>query len=391
MIGTRIRQARLQARMTQKEVAAALENAGIPIKINKLAKFEHDRDMPNALTLLALSRVFNVPPVWLMHEPKLDVVWLGYRKRSKLSVKDCYSIEEYVRDVADLQVELRNKLYPDEDINFPKCISVTNNKEAEDAAEKLRKTWNLNDEPIESLTRTAEENGVIVIEWDRLTGRFDGLSGWCGEGIPVIVTRKDVDADRKRFNLAHELGHLVMQPSENMPVDQIEKLAHRFAGALLVPASVALREVGEHRDKIAFSELGRLKQKHGLSMHGWVFRLRDLQIISPNMASLYWPKISRRGWKKKEPYEYIADEKPAILEQMIYRALDKGVISPYQVLQVLPDFEITDEDGGTGIFPTASDLLSMPKYKRERYLDISFALAKDEEFERFEVIGEEEF
>lgn len=391
MIGARIRQARLLAGMSQKDVAAALNNAGISVKMNSLAKFEHDKDMPNAITLMALSQVFDVPPVWLMHEPKLKVNWLGYRKLSTLSAKECFSIENHVRDVAELQITLIREFKQNESSNIPRCIPVSNFEEAEGAAEKLRNSWNLDESPIESLTRTSEANGVIVIEWDRSTGRFDGLSGWCGEGIPVIVTRENVDADRKRFNLAHELGHLVMKTPEDMADDQIEKLAHRFAGALLVPAEAARREVGNQRARIAFSELGRLKQKYGLSMHGWVFRLKDLEIISHDMASSYWPKVSQRGWKKKEPYEFIANEKPAKLEQMIYRALDKDLISPYRVLQVLPDFEIADEKGMAEIFPTASELLSMPRTERERYLDISFALARDEEFERFEVIGGEEY
>ena len=225
MIGTRIRQARLLAGMTQQAVADALGEAGVPIKTTRLSKFERDKDMPNALTLLALSRVFNVPPVWLMHEPKLDVNWLGYRKRSKLPVKDCFSIEGYVRDVADLQVELHNKLYPDVNANFPKCISVTSVEQAEDAAEKLRKVWGLGDTPIVSLTQTAEKNGVIVIEWSRNTERFDGLSGWCGRRCAGHCDESVMlSADRKRFNLAHELGHLVMQTRQmNMPVDQIRK------------------------------------------------------------------------------------------------------------------------------------------------------------------------
>ena len=124
-------------------------------------------------------------------------------------------------------------------------------------------------------------------------------------------------------------------------------------------------------------------------MHGWVFRLRDLNIISPDMASSYWPKVSQRGWRKNEPYEYMANEKPAILKQMIYRALDEGVISPYRVLQVLPDYNCSELDIETDIFPTARELLAMPAEERTRLTTISFALAADEDFEIFEAFGEE--
>lgn len=391
MIGTRIRQARLLATMSQQDVADALVDAGFTTSKAKIIAYEKDRDIPSAPILMEMSRLFDVPPVWLMHKPKQNVELQGYRKQSALRKKTRETIEAYVRDVAELHIELRGQLCPDMDFSFPKCVNVVDFDGAEKAAIVLRKSWKLDDAPISNLTHVAEDNGVVVIDWDRNTEHFDGLSIWYGKDVPVILTKCDVSADRKRFNLAHELGHLVMHTPKDMPEKQIEKLAHRFAGALLVPAEVAIHELGEKRDRISIPELGKLKQKYGLSMQGWIYRAKDLEIISPDIASSFWPEINRRGWKKREPCEFVADEKPALLKQMIYRALDKGVISPYQVLQVLPDFEIADEDGGTGIFPTASDLLSMPRYERERYLDISFALAKDEEFERFEVIGEEEF
>jgi Zn-dependent peptidase ImmA (M78 family) len=81
----------------------------------------------------------------------------------------------------------------------------------------------LGDLPIENLTQTAEENGVVIIAWNRDEGQFDGLSGWCNGDIPVTVVNMGVDVDRRRFNLGHELGHLLMQTAE----EQSESLAHR--------------------------------------------------------------------------------------------------------------------------------------------------------------------
>ena len=389
MMGTRIRQARLLAGMTQQDVVDALRNAGLPTNNAKIIAYEKDRDIPNAPTLMEMSRLFNVPPVWLMHKPKVDVDLQGYRKQSTLRAKTRDAIETHVCDVAELYIELRNKLYPYKAVNFPDRIKVSDFDGAEEAANQLRKKWQLGNSPIPNLTQVAESNGVVVVDWNQHTKEFDGLSMWYGQDVPVIVTKCDVTADRKRFNLAHELGHLVMQTPEDMTEKQTESLAHRFAGAFLVPAGVAANELGKKRERIAISELGELKQKYGLSMQAWVYRAKDLGIITPEMSSSFWPLVNQQGWKKNEPYEFAADENPVMLKQMISYALEKDLIAPYRILQVFPTFEF-DLRKEFGVFPTASELLSMPKYERERFMEISFALAKDEDFEVFEVFGEEE-
>jgi len=387
MIGARIRQARVKAGMTQKEVAAALNAAGIAIKTNQVGKFEHDRDMPNAQTLMELSRLFAVPPVWLMYEPGPEIKWLAYRKRSTLTAKTRQAIEGYARDVAELQIELRVQICPDVTVNLPEQIPVWDDTGAEEAAGILRQAWNLGDGPIASLTRTAEENGVVVVDWNCDSKGFDGLSGWYGDDVPVVVIKGDVSADRKRFSLAHELGHLVMQTPVDMPDKQTEKLAHRFAGALLVSAEVARREFRELGSRVGFTRLDMLKQKYGLSMQGWVYRAKDLGLISSGFAQSFWQDLNQHGFKRQEPFDFVADEKPVLLEQMIVTAMEKGLISPYKVLQAIPDFDFSRMETETDVFPTATELMEMPKEQRNRLTAVSFALAAKEDFERFEAFG----
>lgn len=391
MIGARIRQARLLAGMSQQDIADALGRAGIPSNKSAVSGFEQGEEAPNASVLMALSRLFSVPPIWLMYEPNLEVDWQAYRKRSTLPAKAREAIESFARDVAELQIELCEQLFPDTKVNFPERMNVTSVDDAEEAARALRKEWGLGDEPIANLTQSAEANGVIVIEWDRPTDRFDGLSGWCAENVPVVVIKAGVDPDRKRFNLAHELGHLVMNTPAEMPDKETEKLAHRFAGALLVPREAAIRELGEQRNSTSFAELGALKRRYGLSMQGWVFRGKDLGIFSPGLARTFWLEVSRRGWRKMEPYSLATDEMPEKLDEMILLATKTRTIPEERVIQALPKFEFTESVSESEVFPTASELLAMPNEDREYWLERSFALAADDDVEVFEAFGEEEF
>lgn len=387
MIGERIRQARLLAGYTQEEVAVKLTDAGLSATKAVISKYENNKSVPPASVLLALSQLHGVPSSYFMYEPDTDVEWLAYRKHSALPAKIREAIQSYARDAASLHIELRNLLYPKQVYKLPAPAQVTHIKDAESVAENLREAWNLNDLPVENLTQTAEENGVVVLAWQYNAGRFDGLSGWYNETVPVTVINTGVDVDRRRFNLAHELGHLLMQ----VPDELSEKTVHRFAAAFLVPAEVAYRELGRKRHSISLAELGALKRRYGLSIQGWIFRATDLGIITQHFASSLWREINQRGWKKTEPFPYIADEEPVLLHQMILHAVAEGLVTADHIRQVLPDFSFEDSIVDNGGFPTPTELLAMSSEDREKWLERSFEHAKDEDFEHFEAFGEEEF
>lgn len=95
--------------------------------------------------------------------------------------------------------------------------------------------------PIDNIVSLLEKNGVIVmfLDVDDME-KFDGLTMFTTNQAPVIWINRNIPNDRKRFTLAHELGHLVMHlRSENLekPEDQKEIEANEFAGEFLMPES----------------------------------------------------------------------------------------------------------------------------------------------------------
>ena len=390
MAGVRIYHARLLAGMTRVDVAEALGHAGISTSPSQISRIERGERSADASMLLALSQLFQVPTVWLLHEPTQSVTWLAYRKRSTLPKKIRKAIELLASDIAALHVELRDKLYPDSSFAFTERLNVADLKGADDAARMLRDNWGLGDAPIENLTQTAETKGIVVIGQDRVSERFDGLAGYISDDVPVIVINSEVETDRRRFSLAHELGHLVMQTPHELSEDQSEKLAHRFAAALLVPEEVVRRELGESRNTISFAELGALKRRYGLSMQGWVYRAGELGIFPSGLVRAFWREVNRRGWKKTEPFDFVADEEPVLLKQMISRAMEERLVSNERILEALPDFEPPPSFAEITEPPTATELLNMPAEERDGWTSRAFELAKDMDFEIFEAFGEEE-
>jgi len=161
---------------------------------------------------------------------------------------------------------------------------------------------------------------------------FDACTIWANQTIPVIVIKRDIAGDRQRFNLAHELGHLVLEPGSE--VDE-EKAAYRFAGAFLVPEPKVRFELGAHRDILNLYELHPLKHKYGLSMQGWIYRARDLGVLSESTVRRLFVQFRRGGWHRKEPGDQLPPEEPRRMQRLVLRALAEDLIFLSQLVAAL--------------------------------------------------------
>lgn len=381
MIGVRVKQARLLAGLTQQQLADRLEERGYRVTKAAISKYENGKSMPPARFLLLASVALDVRSAYFTHQPAKTIEWQAFRRHSQLPQKEEEAVKAYARDIAELQIELKNLLYPKLEYALP-FVAVGAADEAEAAAGQLRKQWDVGNRPLDNLVQMAEDRGVVVISWADTRGGFDGLSGWCG-GHPVIVINPSRSADRIRFTLAHELGHLVMDTGAVSDKEE-EGLAHRFAAALLAPAEHACHELGQKRHRLTWDELKMLKRKYGLSMGAWIRRAKDLSIISECHYAKLCKTLSARGWRKKEPVEYLGDEEPLQLWQMAQHAVAEGLMSPDRITRVGVECFDNAVDETKSEHLTVRDLLKMSEDQRNAVMERAFALAADDDFETFE-------
>ena len=381
MIGARLKQARLLAGMTQRELAGALGDNGLKITAAAISKYENEKSYPTAQFMLLASGVLGVPSTYLLHQPSVSVEWTAFRRHSGFGKKRQDAVKAYASDLAELQVELHSALYPNSPPNFPEPSIATDYADAERIAAELRAAWDVGNRPLDNLVQTAEDQGVIVINWDDDSGKFDGLSGRCGEH-PVTVINASRSADRKRFNLAHEIGHLVMDTSR--AGEDEENLAHRFAAAFLLPKEQAIHELGRERQRLDWGELKMLKRKYGLSMAAWIRRARDLKIVSEHHYKNLNIELSSLGWRTSEPVEYLGDEEPLQLKQMVQRAVAEGLVSPDRMTRIGVDVWEPEPVQSAGDHLTVYDLMAMPEDERKAVMDKAFELAANYDFEIFE-------
>ncbi len=324
MNSRRLKQLR-QARGLSLEALAA-RMGGIVTK-QALSKYEQGRAKPSATVLNKLAAALGVKAMYLWSEPTIEVQFIAYRKGSGLLKRDQAAAESLVRESLEARVRLQDLIQPTDAAHLPvQALPVRQLEDAERAAEELRARWELGLDPICSMTGVLEDCAVHVFEIDA-SDKFDGIAAVAREDGRVraaaVVTRRGLPGERQRLDLAHELGHLVLNASPE--VDE-EDAAFRFGAAFLAPAAAVRREVGSSRSAIATKELLLLKQRYGMSMQALVRRLYDVGIISASYYKQWFVDISRLHWRRSEPMPLPA-EQPQWLQRNALRALTEGLLT----------------------------------------------------------------
>ncbi len=324
-IGQRIKQARKANNFSLRKLADE-----IGVSAMAISKYERDLDVPGSGVLLRLSQALNVKLDFFFRPNMVSVQLQAYRKHASLGVKEQEAIQMRIQYWVERYCEVES-LFPDEQRSVNLTVHNVNSlDEVEDIALALRDQWNLGYDPIENLVQLLEDQGIkvgIIAGFDH----FDACT-FQVDSNPVIVTKGELPGDRQRFNLGHELGHLVLAVQGDL---KPERAANRFVGAFLVPARTAHFELGTQRTDLNFNELYMLKQKYGLSMQAWVYRAKDLGIISENTATRLFQQFRVNGWHKQDPGQPYPPETPTRMERLIYRALAEDMVSRSRAQELL--------------------------------------------------------
>lgn len=334
MMGARIKQARIAAGMSLRDLANKTNNY---VSAQAIHKYELGTSAPGSDVLIRLSKALGVK-VEFFFRPLRDQISLSepvYRKKSSLPKKKADELQARVKDVLEKYLEVEGYFgenrFPKLDLPADKVRKVRSMNDVEHLSRELRRTWALGIDPIQRLIEVLEDRGVKVVTLDA-EKNFDGLSCWANENIPVIVVRNTQESDRLRLSLAHELGHLLMDLSPSL---NPEKAAHRFAGAFLVPEEAARAELGNARNRFSSFELLTLREKYGMSVQAWIYRAYDLNIISHSFLVQLVRFLKSRGLYNKELGKPLPPEEPARFKRLVVQAVDEKVISPAKGAEML--------------------------------------------------------
>ena len=327
MIGERIRMARRAAGLSQQALGD-----GTGVSKMSISKYERGQMTPGSAMLMRIAEATGMRVDYFLRPVGFSLSAPCYRSKSSLSARNGGIMEETVREWLDRYVDAEYLL--DAKLSFSLGSverEVRTMDDVERAAEQVRRAWDLGDDPIPNMVKALEDRGIKIGVVDGHSD-FDALTFWIDDAAPAIAVRADVTGDRERFSVCHELGHIVTWPDAGLDA---ERVAQRFAGAFLVPASVVRRELGEHRHALDPRELYELKHEYGMSMSAWVHRAADLGVIEPGPATGLYKQFSSNGWLKKEPGRPVPFEKPLRLELLVLRGAAEGTIGDARAARLL--------------------------------------------------------
>lgn len=181
----------------------------------------------------------------------------------------------------------------------------------QDVAKAVRAYWRLPMGPISNMMRTLENAGALIVRADLYSPRISAISISAPGSPPMFVLNEGMPADRERFTLAHEAGHITMHDIPTRP-DDAESEADAFAAEFLMPEN----EIRPELRNMDMTRAAQLKQRWKVAMSAIIRRARDLNQIDDSRYRSLNVQISQRGWRKIEPVE-LERENPSLLSQVI--------------------------------------------------------------------------
>lgn len=317
-VGQILLTARVSSGLTQEELA---ERTGVTQAA--LSRYEGNLREPDADTLERLSTALGVTP---------DLVERGDRIRGAIAAgahmrrRKTGRVSEWRRIEAHVMMALAHTMKMTDTVHVQPRAEVPSvdplETSPQEAARLVRMQWRTPLGPIRSLTAWLESAGIFIFEDDFGPDvRVDGMS-IVEDGVFVILINASAPTDRKRWTLAHELGHLVMHSTDLPPEQEVEHDADTFAAEFLMPET----EIRPQLTGLRTAHLLDLKLEWGVSMAALVERAHSLGLLDPDARRSFYKMMSARGYRKNEPgSDQIAAETPSlpasIVEKLTHRNL----------------------------------------------------------------------
>lgn len=327
--GDMLRLARQRLGFTQKEAAARL---GVAQPV--LSRFENGLGVPDTAFLMKAARVYQVPQDFFdirdpVYGPPVSVHPMT-RGRSDVTARELDAIS------AELNIRMMHVARFLDGVDFNQsadipAMDVEQYGSAEKIAATVRAHWRVPSGPVRNLTDLVERAGAIV-GFSRFGGAsVSGVTMRVPGRPPLILLNRVHPADRKRWTLCHELGHLICH---RFPTPHMEEEANRFASAFLLPEA-EMRDAFFGR-RITLELLAGLKKEWRVSMQSLLYRAHDLGYLTANQNRYLWQQISARGWRLREPADTeFEPEAPQVLPAIMNAHFSVLGYSPAELQQLI--------------------------------------------------------
>jgi len=319
--GGRLRLARQLRGLSQAALARELA-----VSEAAISQFERDHVRPAPENLARMSMMLKVHPSFFARDPVLDSAGAPFfRALSRTPARERHRGRAFALLVAEIGQALDDYVEMPT-LNVEQLISAdaaTPMPAIEAAAARARELWGVREGPVPDVVNAAEANGVFVAAVGDFDQRMDAFTlRTTGRPVVVLCTSKGIAA-RRRFDMAHELGHLVLHRGPLADARLQETQAHRFAAAFLMPPEEVERYLPRRPHDL--ESLEAVARTWGVSMQAALYRARQLAVMSESHYTRAIRLLSAAGWRRREPIEIGPPERPSVLARAVAALPQAGV------------------------------------------------------------------
>jgi Zn-dependent peptidase ImmA (M78 family)/transcriptional regulator with XRE-family HTH domain len=336
-IGASLKEAREANQITITQLSKRLN-----ISKQAISSYEKGKITPGPLIMDKISEIFQLPKQFFFRSPihtgsntifyrSMSATTMSSRTRAKRRFSWLKEIVNYLQEYVELpKPNLPNfELHED-----PTYLSF---EEIENFATECRDYWGIGYGPISNTVLLLENNGVILSRGKLHAKTLDAFSQWDNDSPYIFLGSDKNNPVRSRFDIGHELGHLVFHrsiPNDHLKSKDslqnkerfklIESQANRFAAAFLLPEKSFLNDLYAP----TLDAFRNLKEKWKTSIAMMIMRCKHLGIIDSDYERKLWMNYSRRGWKTQEPLDDKFNiEVPVLLKRSLELLLDNNILS----------------------------------------------------------------
>jgi Zn-dependent peptidase ImmA (M78 family) len=303
--------------LTQTELAEVMtrDSGDTPVSQGYISKAEAGRLEVNGHRLSLYAAALGYPAAVLCADPQLHGVGVGlvhHRKRASLGAP---SLRRIHAELTFARLQTRGLLMLDGTEHHHRFhrIAVDDFDTASDAAIALRREWGLTPGAVPQLISLIEDAGGLVLIRDLGSRELDAVTQWIDGDPPLFLVNVHAPADRFRFSLAHELGHVIMHYEPGLTAHQ-ERQADEFASEFLLPADAIRAELKQGR--LDLPRLLTLKHRWGVSMAALLRRAATLGVVTDWQYRNLMVEMSALGYRTQEPSDLVR-ENPRFIPALV--------------------------------------------------------------------------
>jgi Zn-dependent peptidase ImmA (M78 family)/transcriptional regulator with XRE-family HTH domain len=339
LIPERLKEGREAQGWTMTELADRIE-----VSRQAVSQYELGTKQPTSETMFKIAGELKLPISYFTTERPNGgrsgtVFFRSFMSRKKTDNKRYEIRKRWVGQIANCLGEFVD--FPRVDLpSIPEPLGDYQDDEIEAIAAKCRRHWGLGDGPISNIVALLESKGIVVNR-SKLVPNVFGFSCWHADQRPfVFLGDAKGSAVRSRFDAAHELAHILLhqgitqeQLEDPVQLKKIEREAHRFAGAFLLPATSFPFEVFHH----SLGHFIDLKRRWRTSIAAMIVRCEQLGIFDEDRVLRFRKQMGR--FRKIEPLDVGVDaipfERPTLLAKSLTLLLKHRVRLPAEVVSAL--------------------------------------------------------